>query len=83
MLIRSILLTTRVVCSIGFCTIGMPATATIAQAAPVLAPPAQTQHCALICAPAFTFTPALIRSHVFGTARVPALSNTAVTNIPA
>lgn len=37
----------------------------------------------MICAPAFTFTPALIRSHVFGTARVRALSNTAVTDIPA
>lgn len=58
------------------------ATATAAQVAPAPVPPVQAQHCALICAPAFTFTPALIRSHVFGTASVRALSNTAVIDIP-
>lgn len=42
---------------------------------------AQVQHCALICAPAFSFTPAIIRSHIFGSARVRSLTTDAVSNI--
>lgn len=61
------------------CAAAMIAAATIAPAAPAQI---QAQHCTLICAPAFTFTPAVIRSHVLGRARVRSLSTDAVTETP-
>lgn len=67
----------RVAWPAASCIVGILSVAVVAQPAP-----AQAQHCALICAPMFSFTPALIRSHLFGNARVRSLSNGSATDIP-
>lgn len=67
----------RVAWSAGSCIGGVLSVALLAQSAP-----AQAQGYALIRAPTFSVTPALIRSHLFGNARVRSLSNGAVTDIP-